>query len=141
MKTSGSTPAASVSRQASACGLFRAVVAVLTLTFAGSGIAYGQAASANATKQKLMELGISKHIKVKEQDGSTVKGTLTAVNDDSFQIIPKDGGAPLAIAYSQVVKVARDGMPKAVKVAIWTVVGVVVAAIITVIVIDATWHF
>jgi hypothetical protein len=77
-----------------------------------------------------LELGISKHVKVKEQDGSTVRGTLSAVNEDSFLLIPKDGGAPFAVPYSQVVKVAHDGMPKAVKVAIWSVVIFLVTAIV-----------
>jgi hypothetical protein len=138
MKTSRFTPTAIVRRQASACGLLRAIVAVLTLVIVGNTIAYGQTpAGTNATKQKLQELGISKHIKVKELDGSTVKGTLTAVNDDSFQLIPKDGASPVVIAYSQVAKVARTGMPKAVKIVLWVIGSVVVAAIITEIVLAA----
>jgi len=131
MKNVRLTTAAIVRRQAPACGLLRAIVAVISLTLVGNSIAYGQAAaSTNTTKQKLLEQGISKHIKVKEVDGTTVKGTLTSVNDDSFHIIPKDGGAPVAINYSQVVMVKHDGMPTAVKVLIWVVVGLVVAAIV-----------
>ena len=131
MQTSRFAPTAIVRRQASACGLLRALaVAVLTLTLVGNSIAYGQGpASTDTTKQSLRDLGISKHVKVKEVDGSTVKGTLTAVNDDSFQIIPKDGGAPVAINYSQVVKVKRDGMPTAVKV---TIIAVVVTIVVVV---------
>jgi len=119
-----------VRRQAQACGLLRVLVVVLTVTLVGNSIAYGQApVSPSATKQELLEQGISKHIKVKEVDGTTVKGTLTAVNDDSFQIIPKDGGAPVTINYSQVVKVKRDGMPTGVKV---TIIAVAVTIVVVV---------
>jgi hypothetical protein len=138
MKSFSLPPVAIVRRQALACGLLRVLVAVLTLALVGNSIAYAQGpATPNATKQELLQQGISKHIKVKEVDGTTVKGTLTAVNDDSFQIIPKDGGPPLSIAFSQVVKVTRTGMPTAVKAVLWTVTGVIVAAIITLIVLHA----
>ena len=139
MQTSRFAPTAIVRRQASACGLLRAVVAVLTLVLVGNSIAYGQGvASTNATKQKLLEQGISKRIKIKEVDGTTVKGTLTAVNDDSFQIIPKDGGAPVAIDYSNVMNVARDGMPKALKVSL-IVFSVVAVAFIVVTLVAAAF--
>jgi hypothetical protein len=131
MKTSRFTLTAIVRRQAPACGLLRALVAVLTIVLVGNSIAYGQTpASPNATKQTLLELGISKHVKVKEVDGTTVKGTLTSVDADSFQVIPGDGASPIVIAYSQVVKIVRGGVPLAVKVVLWTIVGGIVILIL-----------
>jgi hypothetical protein len=112
-----------VRRQALACGLLRAVVAVLAITLAGDSIAYGQTAAApSAPKQSIQELGISKRVKVKELDGATVKGTITAVHEDSFLLIPKSGGPPVAISFSQVATVKRDSMPTALKAVIWTLV-------------------
>jgi hypothetical protein len=118
-----------VGRLASAGGLLRVVIAVLSITLVGNSIAYGQTAAApNVTKQKLLEIGISNRLKVKEADGTTLKGTLSAVNEDSFLIIPKDGGAAVTILYTQAGSVARDGLSKGTKIAIWIVVGAVVVA-------------
>jgi hypothetical protein len=130
MQTFRFTSPALVRRQASACGLLRAFVAVLAVSLIGNSIAYGQTAAAPAApKQKLQGLEISKHVKVRETDGSTVKGTVMAVNEDNFLLVPKEGGATIAIKYSQVVKVQSDGMPVAVKVVLWTItvgIGVII---------------
>ena len=60
------------------------------------------------------------------------------MNDDSFQIVPRDGGAPVAIDYSNVANVARDGMPKALKVSL-IVFSVVAVAFIVVTLVAAAF--
>jgi hypothetical protein len=120
-----------VRRLASAGGLLRAVVAVLAVTLVGNSIAYGQtAASPSAPKQSVAQLGVSKRVNVKELDGTRLKGTISAVNEDSFLLIPKDGGAAVAISYSQVDTVKHDGLSKGAIIAIYVVVGL--AIVITV---------
>jgi hypothetical protein len=116
-----------VGRQASACGLLRGVIAVLAITLVGNSIAYGQTAAApNATKQNVEKLGVSKRVKVKELDGTKLRGTISAVNEDSFLLIPKDGGAAVAINYSQVATVKHDGLSRGTIIAIYVVVGLAI---------------
>jgi hypothetical protein len=107
----------------------RILAALLSLFVLVDGIASAQAlATSSVTRQTLQQFGVSKRVKVRETDGTTVKGTVAGISDDSFLLVPKTGGAPFSINYAQVDKVQRDGMPKPVKVALLTFVGLIVLA-------------
>jgi hypothetical protein len=137
MQTSSFPTRTLVGRQASACGLLRAVVAVLTITFVGNSIAYGQdAAPPVVTNATLLKIGVSKQVKVKEANGTKVKGTVAAINDDSFLVSPKDGGAAITIPYAQAGEVERSGLSKGAIIALCVVAGIaiVVAVLIAVVV-------
>ncbi len=76
-----------------------------------------------ALHEKLVERGLGKRVKVTEVDGTVIKGTLVAIDTDSFDVTPKDTTQPTRILNSQVHKFGSDGLPTGAKVGIGIAVG------------------
>jgi hypothetical protein len=76
-----------------------------------------------ALHEKLVEQGLGKRVKVTEVDGTVIKGTLVAIDTDSFDVTPKDTTQPTRILNTQVHKFGRDGLPTGAKVGIGIAVG------------------
>jgi hypothetical protein len=60
-------------------------------------------------KQTLMSRGIGKGVKVSESDGTRVTGILTGIQDDTFELTPRNTTQLTRIAYTQVTSIHNDG--------------------------------
>lgn len=123
-----------------------AIILLVVLTVnAGFGTAvFGQspAADKTLTKAKAKVVQISgkskKNIAVKLKDGSKVKGLLTTVGDDAFDVVDAKTGKSVNLPFAQVERVNNgDGLSLGSKIVIGAVVGTAAALGLTYLVISA----
>jgi sRNA-binding regulator protein Hfq len=98
---------------------------VLTMVFALSATSFGQSGPSDSAvaHEKIASRGIGKSIQVMEINGTTVTGTITAIDSDSFQVTPKRGAQAIRIRNDEVSKVKNGGLRTSVKVTIYVVAG------------------
>jgi len=56
-----------------------------------------------------MSRGIGKGVKITELDGTRITGILTGIQEDTFELTPKNTIQPVKIAYTQVTSLHDDG--------------------------------
>ena len=83
--------------------------------------------TAQATKAEVQKRGVGKKslVRVTLRDGTEVKGYISKVEADLFEVTDKKSGAMTSIAYADVIEVHRQGMSKRAKILI--VIGIVAA--------------
>ena len=101
----------------------RLLALTIILALSAAGVAQSVPADSAVVHQTLVSRGVGKSIKVKETNGTTVNGTITAIDADSFQVTPKGETKPIRVRNEDVKTVHNGGMRTGVKVAI---VGVIV---------------
>ena len=81
----------------------------LIINLAFGSVAFGQDKEIKATEKikiKIAKVGVgSKSIKVKLKDKTKVKGNISEINDDNFELVSKKNSASTTISYDQVEKV------------------------------------
>ncbi len=113
-------------------------VMVLVLAFQGSGMAVqtdtSAAAQQNASQQALkaksevQKRGVGKHSRVRviEVGGIEIKGFISKISDDSFEVTDNKTGKVEVIPYRDVKKVKGPGLSKAENVVIGIGIGIAV---------------
>jgi len=69
-----------------------------------------------AAKQTIQKRGIGLGIRVTEVDGTNVRGIITAIHDDTFDVTPVGMTQPTQIPFTQLAAIHNDGNSKAAKV-------------------------
>jgi len=64
--------------------------------------------SPDKTRAKVQKLGFGKRVKVRLQDGTRVRGRITALADDQFVITDSETGAMMKVAYSEVAGISKQ---------------------------------
>jgi hypothetical protein len=82
-----------------------------------------------AVRANVEKLGVGEHVMVKRTEGPTLRGHITAIEQEAFKLRPDKSQAEVSIPYEQVVKIRRN--PGALT---WMAVG----AILVIVVIVAT---
>jgi hypothetical protein len=82
-----------------------------------------------AARAKVEKLGVGENVMVKRTEGTTLRGHITAIEQETFKLRPDKSQTEVAIPYEQVVKVRKN--PRALT---WMAVG----AILVIVVIVAT---
>lgn len=110
--------------------IVRAMTAVLVLVMVSNSVAVAAGGPKGKTamdpaklKQALTDRGIGKGIRATELNGTQETGTLTAIHDDTFEVIPKNETKSVVISYTQVSAVHSNGMNTGTKVAIGAGIG------------------
>jgi hypothetical protein len=126
--------------------LVRAIAAVLAVVLLGNSVALAAGAPKVKTamdpvklKQTLTGRGLGKGIKVTELDRTQQAGILTAIHDDTFEVVPNEKEAKVVvIPFAQVSAVRNTGMSAGAKVGIVILCVTVVAGIIAVVIYEAS---
>ena len=72
--------------------------------------------SLEKTKAEVQRLGFGRRVKVKLQNGTKVRGRITALADDQFVVTDSDTGATARVAYADVAGIHKQReMPRALK--------------------------
>ena len=72
--------------------------------------------STDRTKGEVHRFGFGKRVKVKIQNGTKMRGRITALSNDEFVITDSDTGAMTKVAYADVTEIRRQReMPGALK--------------------------
>ena len=69
--------------------------------------------------------GIGKSIRVNERNGTTVTGTIVAIEADSFRVKPSHGKQAVTVRNDDVVKTEKGGLSTGIKVTLYVVIGMV----------------
>ncbi len=111
----------------------RCFALVLFISILGDALAYAEEPTLTpvTAKQMVQARGVGKGIKVKEADGTTLRGKVASIGADSFGM--QVGSKPaVEISYAQVTKVQGPGLSKVAKIGILVGVAVVATAAISV---------
>lgn len=79
--------------------------------------------------RKLNERGTGNRIKVTENDGTKLIGTLVSIDADGFSVITPNAAQPTHLSFGEVKKVSKRGMSTKGKVGIGVLVGVLILAV------------
>ncbi len=80
---------------------------------------------ATQTHNKVESRGLGKTITVKEANGKVIRGTIVAIEPDSFQVKPEHGSPTVHIRNDEVVKAENGGLRTSIKVTLYVVLGVI----------------
>lgn len=107
--------------------LLQCIAFVLLVSILGDSLAYAETPTLPpaTAKQMVQARGVGKGIKVKEADGTTIRGKIVSIGEDSFGV-QVGSKAATEISYAQVTMVQRPGLSTWAKVGI--LLGVAVAA-------------
>jgi hypothetical protein len=90
--------------------------------------------TAESARAAVEARGEGKGIRVQEVDGTSVRGTIQWIGEESFMV--QDGSKPpVEVPFSKVTKVQGPGLSKGAKIGIWVGVGVVVVVLVAAVVI------
>jgi hypothetical protein len=90
-------------------GLMRCIAVCTVIVLLGSSISEArEPMDANRVRQMVMRRGIGKGVKVTESDGTRITGVLTAIENDSFEVTPKNTFQPTLVRYTDVERVQGD---------------------------------
>lgn len=98
------------------CGAFNSVIA--------------QTSDVAKIKAQVAARGVGKDLSVTMKNGAKTKGSITQIQDSSFDITEKGSKRVTTIAYQDVQKVSKPGLSTGAKAAIFIGVGVAVTAVI-----------
>jgi hypothetical protein len=107
------------------------IALLLCVCLLGNSLAFAaqKPMDAAGAKQKVQSHGIGKTVRITENDGSEVKGKVTTINADSFQVQPKSA-APVEISYANVKAVRGAGLSTGAKIGIGVAAGIGIAVIV-----------
>lgn len=88
----------------------------------------GRAEKARAEVRRL-GVGPKSRVEVRLQDGTRLKGSISAAGEDAFTVTEQKTGATRTVAYSDVARVKKPGGVSALT---WVVIGVAAAAAVVV---------
>ena len=91
--------------------------------------AAGPAEKARAAVQKL-GVGPKRRVEVKLQDGTKLKGSISATGEDTFTVTDSKTGAPRTVAYADVAQVKGPGSGLSART--WLIIGAAAAAAVIV---------
>jgi len=102
------------------------LIAILTLNGSGFALQTGDAKQAAKAKAEVQKRGVGERsrVRVSLRDGTEVKGYISKVEENSFDVTDKKSGKAVAVSYNDVNKVKGPGLSKPAQVFI--VVGVFV---------------
>jgi hypothetical protein len=91
--------------------VFRLVALAVGIAVMGEGAALGatKTLDAAAVKQKVVERGVGKEMKVGLGDGRTVSGEIVWIGEESFQLKSKKEPQPTDVTFEQVTRVGGSG--------------------------------
>ena len=89
--------------------LLRPIAAVFAMTLAINCTCLAAPPTPAKLKLTLMKRGIGMGFKIKELDGTTVTGVLTAIHNDTFEVTAKGTTQAIVIPYAQVSAVHNQG--------------------------------
>lgn len=114
--------------------LLRCIALVLFISIPGNTLAYAEEPTLTpaTAKQMVQARGVGKGIKVKEADGTTLRGKITSIGDDSFSMQAGSRSA-VEISYAQVTRVQGPGLSTGAKIGILIGAAVVATAAISVV--------
>ena len=88
-------------------------------------------------KKQIERRGIGARTKVTLRDKTELKGSISRIDEDSFQLIDKKSGSVTTISFADVARVRGAGMSKGAKIA--TAAGVV-AGVVALGIVISLWH-
>lgn len=109
---------------------------ILCCSAIGYGAAHAQTQEADRSAEKaraeVQKLGVNpqRRVEVKLQDGTKLKGSISAASDDSFTVTDAKTGAPRTLAYADVAQVKKPGGGLSVR--SWVIIGAAAAAAVIV---------
>src|SRR5215471_18488751 len=74
-------------------------------------------------KNEVQKRGAGERVRVTLRDKTEVKGYISQINAESFQVTDKKSGRVTTVAYHDVLKVRKQGMSTAAKIAIGAAIG------------------
>lgn len=88
--------------------------------------------SAEKARATVQSLGVSprRRVEVKLQDGTKLKGSISAAGEDTFTVTDVKTGAPRTVAYADVARVKEPGGGLSVRA--WVIIGAAAAAAVIV---------
>ena len=91
--------------------VFRLVALAVGIAVMGEGAALGatKTLDAAAVKQKVVERGVGKEMKVGLGDGRTVSGEIVWIGEEGFQLKSKHEPQPTDVTFEQVTRVGGSG--------------------------------
>jgi len=91
--------------------------------------------SADKARADVQKLGVSpqRRVEVKLQDGSKLKGTISAADADTFTVTDAKTGTPRTLSYADVTQVKKPGGGLSART--WVIIG---AAAVTAVIVGAT---
>ncbi len=108
----------------------------LTITFTSLHLAQAQGTTASARRAAIarsfvLGQGVGKKVKIELLNGTEIKGIVSRIGDNSFELVRKPGEQPLAFDYDAVARIKKAGWSNASLIALGTGIGV--AAVITIV--------
>jgi hypothetical protein len=90
------------------------------------------AKSAEKARATVQKFGVNpqRRVEVKLQDGTRLKGSISAAGDDAFTVTDAKTGAPRTVAYADVAQVKKPGGGLSVR--SWIIIGAAAAAAVLV---------
>ena len=109
----------------------RQLALVLCLTLFGNSIGFAaeKHKDAPSVRSQLQHHGVGSTVRVVRNDGTEVKGKITALNSADFQVAPHKGD-PVTVAFADVKEVHGPGLSTGAKVGIGVIAGIGVAVLV-----------
>ena len=83
-------------------GVQRLFLFLLTLAMLAGSVAHGASPDAAKAREKLEQCVIGSRVKLKLADHSKVKGKISAIREDSVDVLPRGAKAPVTVPLDQV---------------------------------------
>ena len=76
-----------------------------------------------AAKEAIQNRGIGRGVRVTEVDGTNIRGIITAIHEDTFEVTPKGVSQSTQVSFSGLTKIRNDGSSRTVRVVRGVLIG------------------